>query len=61
LIKTVKDHNINEADIYYLPSINKNKIKDENNSVFKDSLAKLDYIIEQIYKHIFQKYISNFF
>jgi hypothetical protein len=61
LIKAVKDHNINESDIYYLPSINKNKIKDENNSVFKDSLAKLDYIIEQIYKHIFQKYISNFF
>jgi len=61
LIKTVKDHNINESDIYYLPSINKNKIKDENNSVFKDSLSKLDYIIEQIYKHIFQKYISNFF
>ncbi len=61
LIKTIKEHNINESDIYYLPSINKNKIKDENNSVFKDYLAKLDYIIEQIYKHIFQKYISNFF
>jgi hypothetical protein len=61
LIKTIKEHNINESDIYYLPSINKNKIKDENNSVFKDSLAKLDYIIEQIYKHIFQKYISDFF
>jgi hypothetical protein len=61
LIKIVKEHNINEYDIYYLPSINKNKIKNENNSVFKDSLAKLDYIIEQIYKHIFHKYISNFF
>jgi hypothetical protein len=61
LIKTLKEYDLNESDIYYLPSINKNKIKDENNSVFKDSLAKLDYIIEQIYKHIFQKYISNFF
>jgi len=61
LIKTLKEYDLNEANIYYLPSINKNKIKDENNSVFKDSLAKLDYIIEQIYNHIFQKYISNFF
>jgi|GEM_PF-1863902 len=61
LIKTLKEYDLNESDIYYLPSINKNKIKDENNLVFKDSLAKLDYIIEQIYKHIFQKYISNFF
>jgi hypothetical protein len=61
LIKTLKEYDLNEANIYYLPSINKNKIKDENNSVFRDYLAKLDYIIEQIYKHIFQKYISNFF
>jgi hypothetical protein len=61
LIKTLKEYDLNESDIYYLPSINKNKIKDENNSVFKDSLAKLDYIIEQIYNHIFQKYIINFF
>jgi len=61
LIKTLKEYDLNEYDIYYLPSINKNKIKDENNSVFKDYLAKLDYIIEQIYKHIFQKYISNLF
>jgi hypothetical protein len=59
LIKTLKEYDLNESNIYYLPSINKNKIKDENNYVFKDSLAKLDYIIEQIYKHIFQKYISD--